>query len=222
MVRLSNKSKMKKATKNTRRSRKKPAKSHYCGTVYGIQGGRGSFNEEAIYHYFAENPINENQIRYLYTSEGVLKALNNGEIDYGQIAIYNTTGGVVIESIEALARYKHRIVNQFSINIAHSLITRKDADLSRIDTIMTHPQVLSQCRNTLNLKYPSLKRISGTGKLIDHSYVAKKLSEGKLPGNIATMGSQVIARYYDLKIVDRDLQDLKDNRTVFLILARSG
>ena len=45
---------------------------------------------------------------------------------------------------------------------------REYAEYADIDTIMTHPQVLAQCKNNLALKYPSLKLTSGTGKFIDH------------------------------------------------------
>lgn len=50
--------------------------------------------------------------------------------------------------------------------------------------------------------------------------VAKHLSEGKLPDNIATMGSKVLAKFYDLKIIEDNLQDAKENYTSFLQVAR--
>ena len=38
--------------------------------------------------------------------------------------------------------HKFRIVEEFSIKIAHALMTHRDARLSEVDTIMSHPQVL--------------------------------------------------------------------------------
>jgi prephenate dehydrogenase len=184
--------------------------------VYGIQGGKGSFNEEAANYYFEKEGIKKYKIKYLYTSANVMKELHLGLIDRGQFAIHNSTGGIVDESIEAMANYKFKIVNKYAIKIAHALMIRKDADLSEITTIMTHPQVLAQCRQTLQQKYPHLKQISGKGKLVDHALVAKKMSEKKMPKNIATMGSKILAKLYDLKIVEDNLQDLKENYTTFL------
>lgn len=186
----------------------------------GIQGGRGSFNEEAIHYYLQRNNITKYRIEYLYTSEKVLEALHEGIIDQGQFAIFNSIGGIVNESIHAMAKYKFNIVEEYAIKIAHTLMIQKDATLQDITTIMTHPQVLAQCKHTLTQKYPNLKQTSGEGELIDHALVAKHLAEGKLPKHIATMGSKVLAEIYDLKIVESDLQDLKENYTSFLLVER--
>ncbi len=70
-------------------------------------------------------------------------------------------------------------------------------------------------------KYPNLKQTSGEGELIDHAKVAQFLAQGKLPKNIAVMGSKVLAEIYDLKIVEDNLQDLTDNFTGFLQVERN-
>lgn len=186
----------------------------------GIQGGRGSFNEEAINYYLKRNNITNYKIEYLHTSLNVLRALHEGTIDQGQFAIHNSIGGIVHESIEAMAKYKFTILEQYAIKIAHAMMIREDAALKDITTIMTHPQVLAQCKNTLLQKYPNLKQTSGEGELIDHALVARQLSEKKLPKEIAVMGSKVLSELYGLKIVETDLQDLKENYTSFLLVER--
>ena len=49
--------------------------------TFGIQGGKGSFNEEAIQYYLKRNDIKDYKINYLYTSEKVLQSLHVGDID---------------------------------------------------------------------------------------------------------------------------------------------
>ena len=51
--------------------------------------------------------------------------------------------------------------------------------------------------------------------------VAKKMSEGRLSKNIATMGSKVLAKIYNLQIIEDNLQDSSENYTSFLMVARS-
>jgi prephenate dehydratase len=119
-----------------------------------------------------------------------------------------------------MGKYPFTPIEEFSIPIAHALIVRRDVRFEDVDTIMTHPQVLAQCRNNLNHKYPHLKQISGDGDLIDHSNVAKHLAEGKLPKTVATMGSKVLAEIYNLKVVEEGLQDLSENCTTFLWVSR--
>jgi arogenate dehydrogenase (NADP+), plant len=186
----------------------------------GIQGGKGSFNEEAIQYYLKRNGINNFKIAYLHTTENVMRELHEGTIDQGQFAIHNSIGGIVHESVEAMAKYKFEIIEQFAIKIAHALMVKKGVSLKHIDTIMTHPQVLAQCKGSLSQKYEQLKQTSGEGELIDHALVAQALSEGKLPDNIATMGSKVLADLYNLDIIEDNLQDLHDNYTSFLLVKR--
>ncbi|MBI2597273.1 prephenate dehydrogenase/arogenate dehydrogenase family protein [Candidatus Daviesbacteria bacterium] len=188
--------------------------------TFGIQGGKGSFNEEALQYYIKKEKIKNFRIKYLYTSENVFKALHKGGIDRGQFAIHNSVGGIVGESVHAMANYKFNIIEEFGIKISHALMIRKDANFSDITTIITHPQVLAQCQSSLAKKYPHLKQISGEKELIDHAVVAKLLSENKLPKTIATMGSKVLSRLYNLQIIEDNLQDAKENYTSFLQVAR--
>ncbi len=186
----------------------------------GIQGGKGSFNEEAILNYLKKKNITNYKIEYLFTSANVLKALHQGKIDQGQFAIHNSLGGRVHESLEAMAQYKFAILEQYTITIAHALMMRKDATIKDITTIMTHPQVLAQCKNNLEKKYPNIGKISGEGEFMDPAFVAQKMSERKLPKNIATMSTKVLASIYDLTIVEDNLQDVQENYTTFILAER--
>jgi hypothetical protein len=188
--------------------------------VVGIQGGRGSFNEQAALYYLGREKIDRHDIRYLHTTAQVLHALHEGRIDRGQFAIHNSVGGIVHESVEAMQYYKFRIVEEFSIEIAHALMIHRDARLSEVDTIMTHPQVLRQCRQTLSQKYPRLRLTSGEGELIDHALVAERLARGELPRSVATMGSRLLAEIHGLQVVEDDLQDAAQNFTAFLWVQR--
>jgi prephenate dehydratase len=188
--------------------------------IFGIQGGPGSFNEEAIHYYFKRADIKNFKIKYLYTTENVLRELRQGKIDFGQFALFNLHGGVVDESVEAMGKYRFKVVDKYAIVISHALMICKDAKYPEITEIMSHPQVFAQCRENLLEKYPHLEQISGEGELIDQSMVAKKLSQGKLPKNIATMGSKIIAKIYKLKIVEDNLQDVQENYTTFLLVRK--
>ncbi len=186
----------------------------------GIQGGKGSFNEEALNYWLKRSGIEHYTIKYLYTTDNVLAALHSGDIDHGQFAIHNSIGGIVGESIEAMAAYKFTIQEEFAIKIAHALMIRDDATYADIKQIMAHPQVFAQCKSTLAQKYPQLQQISGEGELIDHANVAKHLSMHKLAKETAVMGSKILATLYNLHIVEDNLQDATENYTSFLLVSR--
>ncbi|MBD3329796.1 prephenate dehydrogenase/arogenate dehydrogenase family protein, partial [Candidatus Dojkabacteria bacterium] len=78
-----------------------PKRVNPDSVVYGIQGGIGSFNEQALKFYTKtyKDSLTSYKTKYLYTTDNVLKALHRGEIDCGQFAVQNSVGGMVEESI---------------------------------------------------------------------------------------------------------------------------
>jgi len=197
-----------------------PNRIHQTELVVGIQGGRGSFNEEAAFHYLKTKNTEKYKLIYLNTTHGVLEYLHEAKVDRGQFAIHNSAGGIVQESIEASAYYRYKIIEQFSIKISHALMTRRDIRFDQVKTIMTHPQVIKQCQQQLLRKYPHIKLTSGEGLLIDHANVASQLAQGLLPPHVATIGSKSLARIYGLKLIEDNLQDLDENLTSFLWVER--
>lgn len=197
-----------------------PAHAHLSYITFGIQGGRGSFNEEVVTNYLEKKKISKCKIKYLYTSERVLRNLHEGNIDFGLFAIYNATGGMVGESINAMAKYKFRIIDEPEILVRHFLMKRKEVPFEKITTIMAHPQNFSQCKSTLSRKYPHLKLKSGKRDLVDTAKAASFLAAGKLPGSTAILGPRILSTQYGFTIIDEDLQDIKDNITGFLLVCR--
>jgi len=198
--------------------------------IYGIQGGKGSFNEEAILFHINKNNIEKFQIKYLYTSEKVLKNLHEGNIDFGLFAIQNAVGGVVEESTHAMAKYKFKIIKEFQILIRHFLMKRRDVSISEINTIMAHSQNFRQCQDNLKKKYPNMKLVSGQGDLLDTARCAETLAKThlrqdyggqvKIDKNTAILGPKILSEIYDLDIIDENLQDSKNNLTTFFLVSR--
>lgn len=197
-----------------------PKKINKRKIVFGIQGGKGSFNEEAIIFYAKINKIKNFKIKFLFTSEKVLKNLHEGNVDYGLFAIQNAVGGVVEESIQAMAKFRFKIINEFQIVVSHFLMKRKDVSSSKIDTIVAHPQNFAQCKQTLANKYPKMLLISGQGNLIDTAKIAEALAKDRLRKNVAVLGPKILAEINNLDIIDENLQDNKNNLTTFFLVAR--
>ncbi len=188
--------------------------------IFGIQGARGSFSEQAIQEYVKRKNIKNFSIKYLFTSKKVLDELFKGKIDFGLCALHNNIGGVVEETLHAIAQHKCSIVFEFGIKIRHFLMKRKDVSLKEITHIIAHPQVFRQCKNNLKRFYPNLETISGKGDLVDTARAAESLSKSKLPKTYAILGSKSIADLYNLEIIKSDLQDDKENFTSFVLLKR--
>lgn len=192
----------------------------------GIQGGRGSFNEEALKLYLAKQPASDREarVRYLYTTDRVLSELLQGELDRGQFAVENTLGGPVGETLAACERYSFdsnfEVVDRYSIKIAHCLMIHPEASLEEIRTIVSHPQVFAQCRENLERRYRGVELVVGEGDQVDPAKVGELIAQGLLPGTTATLSNRLIAEIHGLKIVDVDLQDREDNFTEFVLARR--
>lgn len=189
--------------------------------TYGIQGGKGSFNEEAMRAYIEKKKIQEYEIQYLFTAERVLRRLHEGDIDVGLFATHNAQGGIVHESVQAMARYTFKILDEQEVLIRHFLMKRKDVKTEELKTVMGHSQNFLQCRDHLAKKYSHLKQETGKGDLVDTAKVASFVAEGKLPKTTAMLGPKVLADMYDFDVIEGDLQDLgQKNITNFLLVGR--
>lgn len=65
----------------------------------------------------------------------------------------NAQGGVVIESVEALAENKCKIVDMFYVEISQNLMARDNISLGEIEEIHSHEQALKQCKDYLAEKF---------------------------------------------------------------------
>jgi prephenate dehydratase len=188
--------------------------------VIGIQGGKGSFNEQAVNEYISKYVPKEiyHEIVYLYTTANVFNALKENTIDLGQFAMHNSVGGIVHESLYAIADNTFEIVEEFEIKISHHMMVHKDIEPIKVRTYMTHPQVIKQCKRNIKRFCSSLNITTGEGDLIDHAKVAEAISIGEINSSIGVIGPAVLADIYDLRIIRSDLQDSDENYTSFLMV----
>ena len=178
----------------------------------GIQGGEGSFSEQAALRFLEKNNLKDFQVKYLISSESVLKEVENSKVNYGIFAMENAQGGVVIESVEALANYRCKIVDMFQIPIVQNLIGTKGIDISDITQIHSHQQALRQCKNYLSENFWSKPLIEED----DTAEAARRLSEEKLPRTAAVIANKSCAKIYGLNILKESIHDLKHNLTLFI------
>ena len=178
----------------------------------GIQGGKGSFSEQAATQFAMNHGIDDFNIVYQISSESVLGGLESDETDYGVIAMENAQGGVVIESVEALARYRCSIIEMFHIPVDQNLLGIAGMNVGDITEIHSHQQALRQCKDFLSKYFWTRPLIEED----DTAESARRLSEGKLPKTAGVIANKACAELYDLEILQESIHDLKHNLTLFL------
>ena len=182
----------------------------------GIQGLEGSFSEQAAKFYCNKFDIQDFELAYLVSSMNVLNGLTSNEIDVGIFAMENAQGGVVIESVKALAENNCKIIDMFYVEISQNLMAKDSISLGEIEEIHSHEQALKQCKDYLAEKFWSKKLVETD----DTAKSAQDLASGKLGDNVAVIASKQSAEKYGLNIVDHDIHDLKKNLTLFLAVER--
>lgn len=185
--------------------------------LVGIQGGTGSFNDLALQCFLHTQPGLQVEPLYLYKSAAVVEALFDGRVNLGQMAISNTVGGSVAESVAALAGRSIKIVGRYSLAIEHCLMGLKTSSKEEMAEIVGHEQAIMQCSKWLNERGSGLLITPGDGDAADPAYLADRLVNGALPRTTAVIGSQALAAKFDLKIFESAIQDRTDNTTTFIL-----
>lgn len=184
----------------------------------GYQGIPGSFSEEATLTYLAAEKLENVRTEPCLSSKGVMDALATYAIDRGIIAMENARGGVVHESIHALAKARCKVRSMFHIQVNQCLITQSDVEMRQITEIKSHPQALKQCSRFLRDNFEQIPHIEAE----DTAAAARKLHEGEYSRTTAVIAPARAAEIYDLKVAQFGIQDLKDNKTLFLVVERTG
>jgi len=170
----------------------------------GIQGVKGSFSEEAAESFAHNHGLEHFELIPLVSSAAVMKSLGDESVDYGIIAMENAQGGVVIESVHALARYQCEIIEMFHIMVRQNLLAKRGVFIGDITEIHSHQQAIRQCRDYL----------------ADHFWTRPLIEADDTAETAAVIGNRSCAELYDLTIVQEDIHDLKHNLTLFLGLRK--
>ena len=122
-----------------------------------------------------------------------------------------TTGNIGVEYL--IFKYRLNIYEEFFFPINHNLVGIKDAELKDIKDVYSHAQALSQSSQFLkknNLNGNVRADTAGSAKFV--SELGDK--------NKAAIASSLSAEIYNLKIINENIQDDKENFTRFLIMGK--
>jgi prephenate dehydratase len=146
----------------------------------------------------------------------LIAAVGTGEVHYGAVPAENSSEGSISSTWDILLHDSSAIIcREILIQVRHHLLAQRGTKLSSIATVLSHPQALSQCRKFLMEKLPNAKLYETTST----AEAARVVSVNSLP--LAAIGTEQCASLYGLDIIARDVQDLRDNVTRFLVLAAS-
>ena len=174
-----------------------------------IQGELGAYSHIAV-----ENLFKDVEIKTCTTFEETFKQAYNDPSCKIVIPIENSLAGRVADIHYLLPKYKLQIHGEYFLNVEHNLLCKPEATLQDIKSVRSHAQAISQCQNIINKK--NFKSIISA----DTAGSAKELSEGN-DKSIAAIASELSAKIYKLKILEKNIEDEKGNVTRFLIMGKN-
>ena len=172
------------------------------------QGIAGAYSHLACYNYFGKDI----ECIGCETFEDAMKMVENREADYALIPIENKTAGRVDEFYGLIPQMKLQIVAEHYQKIEHHLMGIDGSTIEDMEYVYSHPQGLSQCRNSLkelNIKPIAQFDTAGSAKEV------KRLQNRKIGAVASSLASEI----YGLKILKSNIQDQKDNFTRFIALS---
>jgi len=132
--------------------------------------------------------------------------------DYGVVPVENSTEGTVNVTLDRLIDTDVLITGEVTLDIAQHLLSRA-SDLAEIKTVCSHPQALAQCRQWLGAHLPDVT-------VEDMPSTTAAAARAKDDPAVAAIAAEMAARWYDVPILRRRIEDNPSNSTRFLVIGR--
>ncbi len=174
------------------------------------QGVEGAYAHEAVLQYFGENV----DTYHVESWRDAMQEVKSKRADYAVLPIENSTAGPVSQVYDLLIEYDNYIVAETYVKVQHALLGTKDAEISDIKTVYSHPQALMQCDKFLagfrNWKQMSYPNTAGS---------AKKVFDDN-DKTQAAIASEVAGKIHGLKVLESGINDCDTNTTRFVVVGR--
>ncbi len=179
-------------------------------------GPEGTYAHSAMQKFVKNLDIKVKNIIPVYPITAVFKAIEKDKNAIAVLPIENSIEGIVRETIDNLVKLEDKafkIVAETVIPINHCLMS-KATDKADIKEVISHAQALGQCAGYLCKNFPNVRITPASST----SEAAKSLQDKD--ETHAAIAAEVAANLYGLNILDRNINDVLDNKTRFILLAR--
>jgi len=181
----------------------------------GYLGPHGTFTEQAV---LSEPDLAACSAQLFTSMPAVLNAVEAGELNLGFAAIENSIEGTVNATIDTLAFSSQLLIQrEVVIPISMELLVAPGATLETIETVVSFPHAIAQCRVWLREHLPSARHSAANSTADAVELVAKAQDR-----TVAAIGNSLAGSIYGLNKLATSIEDTKDNQTRFVTVARQG
>jgi prephenate dehydratase len=178
-----------------------------ASSVVAFQGEHGAYSEQAVRQHFGPDATTRPTRTFL----DILAALQDGRAQFGMLPVENSLAGTVLPAYDLLVDYDLHIQAEVIVRVEHCLMAPPGTPLSDISRVISHPQALGQCEQTL--RRMRLEPV----EYYDTAGAARDLAANPQPGTAAIAGA-LAAETYGLEVLVHHLEDQDFNFTRFFVL----
>jgi prephenate dehydratase len=186
----------------------------------GYLGPQGTFSEQAARQFLNTregetlNP-REGEAISCDSLEQVLDRIASGELDEGIVPVENSSEGAVGATLDLLAlHYDLAVRGELVLPVTHCLMARPGMEPAGVERVLSHPQVLAQCRGFLQERLPRALPVECPSTAAAAARVAGCGSPW------AALGPMAAAANYSLAVLAPEANDSPENSTRFWIVGR--
>lgn len=180
---------------------------------WAFLGPRGTFTEEAALHLIGSKAVEVEPYRSI---PDVLEAVALRKADKGVVPLENSIEGSVHSTLDSLLSQTELFVQEeLVLAVVQNLIANPDSALSDIQEVWSHPQALAQC--TMYLRDLGVQQMT-----FDSTARAVAAVQDSGRKDVAAIGAAVAADLFNLKILQREIQDAHQNHTRFVVVGFPG
>ena len=177
-----------------------------------IQGAQGSNHHKVALDFYGDAIA----LQECMSFDSLVACLLDNSADIGIMALENTIAGSIIPNYALIDANNLHITGEEYLNIHHHLMALEGQTIRDIKEVWSHPMALLQCKEFFK-NYPNIKLVED----VDTAEVAKRIAKENLQG-IAAIAPKIAADIFGLKILEDEIQTIKDNATRFVIIQKEN
>uniref|UniRef100_A0A0D6R4T7 Arogenate dehydratase n=1 Tax=Araucaria cunninghamii TaxID=56994 RepID=A0A0D6R4T7_ARACU len=187
-----------------------PPPMHGSQLRVAYQGVPGAYSEAAASKAYPScDPVPCDQF------EVAFQAVELWIADRAVLPVENSLGGSIHRNYDLLLRHSLHIVGEVQFPVHHCLLALPGVRMEELKRVISHPQALAQCENTLTVMGLNVAREAFDDTAGAAEYVALNNLR-----DTAAIASTKAAEIYGMNILADGIQDDRGNVTRFVMLAR--
>ena len=177
-------------------------------------GPSGSYSQIAMETFKQKAGLNAKS-EDITTITGVIQQIDKEDNTIAVLPIENSIEGIVRETIDKLITTKDevKIQAELTIPICQCLISK--GKIEDIQNIVSMPQALSQCQTYIANNFKNNINVVSASS----TSAATSMLDGK-DETWASIANEFCANLYSKKVLDKNINDVKDNKTRFIVLSK--